>query len=549
MQRRHFTPGLMGAALLVVLVPSVTATADPGIDAVFNVRNFGATGNGVTDDAQAIRDTVAAAKAAGGGTVYIPAGTYLLASRQAAPGGFGLVQLVNVSNVEVIGDGPTSVVKLKAKDWRTTPEAHAFWCRRCDTVSFRDMRIDGSRDEPGFFGQERMSGVYAFESTSITVDRVRFEHVFGDGVQLVGSGPGDPTQPPVPVVLTQDVVVRDSEFFDNGRSGIGVQGSTRDMQFLDNDFEATSDQDIDFEPTGHRLGPENVLIQGNTMIHSTGAFSVTLGGQTSLVPARHIDFIDNVITNGSMQLFNLDDGLIEGNTLINVSTSPPTPTVNAIGAVTNSTFSDNLFERRSPGGQVVQFSIHSSKRPSGIVLENNEIRHTAGSTGVNFVQTGDGIVVRNNEITGAGGGVGVQVDLSVSDGLTRNGVQIVDNTIRNFDVAAIQLHTEGTARFGVVTMCRNTITDGQPTPTQDVGIRLQLVDVNSVAEAVVCNNIMGTGVVTRVMTNAVTRFRGTGSPEGSVQAPIGSAFIRTDEANRNYRKVANPGGATGWVGQ
>lgn len=544
-------PGIVCAVLLALVVPSAPAVADPGINAVFNVRDFGATGNGVTDDAQAFRDTVAAAKAAGGGTVYIPAGTYLMATRQTAPGGFGLIQMIDVSNVIVDGDGPTSVVKQKAKDWRTTPEAHVFWCRRCTEVTFQDFTIDGSRNEPGFLGQERMSGVYGFESTGITVQRMRFEHVWGDGVQVVGTGPGnlnDPDNPPVPVKLTQDILVQNSEFFSNGRSGIGVQGSTKDMQFLNNDFEAISDQDIDFEPTGHRLGPENVLIQGNTMIHSTDAFSVTLGGHTELVPAKHIRFIDNTITNGSLQMFNVDDGLLEGNTIINNATSPASPTINAIGAVTNSTLRDNVIERRSAGGMVIQVAIHSTKRPSNVLIENNEIRHTSGGTGVLFDQPGNGMVVRNNEITGSGGGVGVNVDLPVSDGLTRTGVEITDNTIRNFDVAAIQLHTIGTAKFGVVTMCRNTISDTQSTPTQDVGIKLSVVNVSSVAEAVVCNNIYGTGVVTRVITNAVTNFRGTGSPLGAVVAPIGSVFIRTDEANRRYDKVSGNGTANGWVG-
>jgi hypothetical protein len=535
-------------ALPVSPVPAFGETGGTSASAVFNVRDFGATGDGVTDDAQAIRDTVAAAKAAGGGTVYLPAGTYILGSRQAQSGGYGLVQLVGVSNVDVVGDGPTSVVKLRAKDWTTTPEAHAFWCKTCAGVAFRDLTIDGSRSDPGFLGQERMSGVYAFQSTSITVERVRFEHVWGDGVQLVGTGPGDPAAPPVPVVLTEDVTVRDSDFFDNGRSGIGVQGSTKQMQFLDNHFEGTSDQDIDFEPTGHRLGPENVLIQGNTIVHSTSAYSVTLGGHTSAVPARDIRFVDNTINTGSIQLFNVADSIVEGNTIINVATSQPTPTVNVIGAVTNTTFRNNTFERWSLSGPVVQFAVHTSKRPSGILVEDNEIRHTGGGSGVAFIQPGGDLIVRNNGITGSGGGIGVNLDMSASDGIARYGVRVVDNTIRNFDAAAIQLHTVGTARFGVATLCGNTITDDQPIPTQDIGIKLDLVDANSIAEAVICDNTMA-AVVTPATTDVVTRFRGTGSPEGVLRAPIGSVFFRTDEGHRRYDKVTGSGTMTGWVGQ
>ncbi|MGE4568392.1 MAG: glycoside hydrolase family 28 protein [Bacteroidales bacterium] len=42
----------------------------------YNIRNFGATGNGTTIDSKAINDAIEAASNAGGGTVFFPAGTY-----------------------------------------------------------------------------------------------------------------------------------------------------------------------------------------------------------------------------------------------------------------------------------------------------------------------------------------------------------------------------------------------------------------------------------------------------------------------------------------
>jgi polygalacturonase len=45
-------------------------------DAVFNVRDFGATGNGSTNDTPAIERAINAAAGAGGGTVEFPSGTY-----------------------------------------------------------------------------------------------------------------------------------------------------------------------------------------------------------------------------------------------------------------------------------------------------------------------------------------------------------------------------------------------------------------------------------------------------------------------------------------
>ena len=49
-------------------------------NAVFNVRDFGATGDGTTLDSPAINKAIAACAVAGGGTILVPAGTYLSGS-------------------------------------------------------------------------------------------------------------------------------------------------------------------------------------------------------------------------------------------------------------------------------------------------------------------------------------------------------------------------------------------------------------------------------------------------------------------------------------
>ena len=44
---------------------------------IFDVRGFGASGNGATKDTAAIQRAIDAAAAAGGGEILLPAGTYL----------------------------------------------------------------------------------------------------------------------------------------------------------------------------------------------------------------------------------------------------------------------------------------------------------------------------------------------------------------------------------------------------------------------------------------------------------------------------------------
>lgn len=45
---------------------------------MYNVKNYGAIGDGITDDAAAIQDAVSAANASGSGAIYFPSGSYLI---------------------------------------------------------------------------------------------------------------------------------------------------------------------------------------------------------------------------------------------------------------------------------------------------------------------------------------------------------------------------------------------------------------------------------------------------------------------------------------
>ena len=83
--RKHFilipaiasVVALLFSATSPATFPSLVQAADAP---VYNVKTFGATGDGKTVDTPAINKTIDAAAAAGGGTVYFPAGNYLSVS-------------------------------------------------------------------------------------------------------------------------------------------------------------------------------------------------------------------------------------------------------------------------------------------------------------------------------------------------------------------------------------------------------------------------------------------------------------------------------------
>jgi polygalacturonase len=70
----------MAAAASTVLTPGAQAQTAPmpgaGTSSVYDVKLFGAKGDGTTIDTPAINRAIEAASTAGGGTVRIPAGVY-----------------------------------------------------------------------------------------------------------------------------------------------------------------------------------------------------------------------------------------------------------------------------------------------------------------------------------------------------------------------------------------------------------------------------------------------------------------------------------------
>src|ERR1051326_3672180 len=66
----------IGAGNQTSLSQTSSDHAENGSSGIFNVRQYGAKGDGSTIDTRAINDTIAAAAVAGGGKVLFPAGTY-----------------------------------------------------------------------------------------------------------------------------------------------------------------------------------------------------------------------------------------------------------------------------------------------------------------------------------------------------------------------------------------------------------------------------------------------------------------------------------------
>src|SRR5215211_3167276 len=75
------------------------AYAATAAEVTINLRDFGATGDGVTDDAPAFQKALDALAAAGGGTLFVPAGEYVIAT-PVSKNFSGLASSITITGVE-----------------------------------------------------------------------------------------------------------------------------------------------------------------------------------------------------------------------------------------------------------------------------------------------------------------------------------------------------------------------------------------------------------------------------------------------------------------
>lgn len=190
------------------------AEALDGGKRVYDVMAFGAKADGETDDAWAIQAAINAAGAAGGGTVYIPAGTYLTSG----------VCIVS-DNVHIRGDGMGAtkvkcdydIARITGDTGSQSPQQdHALEAAfifgtsfaagsgaatvyNIENCSISDLEIDGGEDfdesEKDYIGGDykTIGGVFVYSCKNFEAARLYIHDCYSYGVAFVGSvDPGDP---------------------------------------------------------------------------------------------------------------------------------------------------------------------------------------------------------------------------------------------------------------------------------------------------------------------------------------------------------------------
>lgn len=108
-----FTLMKIFASVLLAVVLVGCATTQYATRKTYNVRDFGATGDGVTKDTVAFQKALDACAVHGGGDVMVPAGNYLIGSVQL---GYGTIVRLETNSV-IIGSGDTNDYPMMDIRW------------------------------------------------------------------------------------------------------------------------------------------------------------------------------------------------------------------------------------------------------------------------------------------------------------------------------------------------------------------------------------------------------------------------------------------------
>jgi Ca2+-binding RTX toxin-like protein len=210
--------------------------------AVFNVKDYGARGDGITDDTHAIQLAINAASKAGGGEVFIPKGTFIISGTNADGG-----VLTLKSSVNLVGDGQRQTTLKLADGSSEDIDGIVRTSTQVQTrgVTVRDLTIDGNQSNTTGTVHGLVSGtdsnVKAW-SLGLTVQAVTLTHCSGSGLVA------DP--------LTSLLTIKDSLATYNAEDGFstrfahdGSVGNGDSVFFYDNEAAHNGSDGFDVEYT------------------------------------------------------------------------------------------------------------------------------------------------------------------------------------------------------------------------------------------------------------------------------------------------------------
>ncbi|WP_424683471.1 right-handed parallel beta-helix repeat-containing protein [Frateuria sp. YIM B11624] len=326
--RREFLRRSLALGAAVLFAP-LSRGSSAATGKVVDVRSKGARGDGHSDDTAAIQAAIDALPA-GGGTVRVPAGNYMVDASRA-------ISLRSNVRLELAPDAQLTALPNALRRY------HVIRVWRVQNVQIVGGRIVGERDQHQGDTGEWGYGINIQAARNVTVDGTHISDCWGDGMWIGAFGRGANAD------LSEDVTVRNVVCTNNRRQGLSV-GPCKRVRILDSTFSDTHgtapQSGIDLEPM--RQGEaSDLLIQGCTMTGNKGC-GLEIHHSVSGVVVRQCTIRDNAgygVLAAQMTDLWVDGNTITGNGLNGVKLAGHTRDVKVTGNTLSSNSTRSL--RRS----------------------------------------------------------------------------------------------------------------------------------------------------------------------------------------------------------
>ncbi|NNE92767.1 MAG: hypothetical protein HKN23_14065 [Verrucomicrobiales bacterium] len=362
-------------------VSALAQKADPVPKKVADITDFGATPNDDTDDTTAIEKAIeAAANSEEIGTVFVPAGTFILSRRNAES---PILELP--PNTTFRGEGPASVLKYDPK----VNESN-FWRMLgapvdggTKNVVIRDLRLDGSNTHK-FYDKgktpEHNAGIWFYNRKhlieNVLVENVLAENFSGDCMAFSYNCIG--------------ITVRDCTLRNFVRQGIQMGGSENARDYL---VTGCRDLEHDVRPGGstihveHARGLKNVIIENNQCRKS-----ILAGGVDGMI-IRGNTIDGRLVGNGNKNLVIRDN-------IVRAFPEAKSATVQ-LGYTKGLVFKGNVIASADAetGVYIWGNSRYNSQPGEDVILSENRIE--AKTTGI-FFNGAKNVKIRDNIVKAAG---------------------------------------------------------------------------------------------------------------------------------------------------
>lgn len=504
-----------------------------GAAAGYSAKAFGAVGDGATDDTASIQSAIDTANAAGGGTVFLAPGTYVVSRTT------GQSYALSVkSNVELRGAGPTATTISLASS--TTNQTRIVFVGSASGVGLRDFGVDGNAsNQPTPRTQQH--AVLLDGSSHVLLDNLYLRNTGGDGTLIMGS-----TASAGPATVSR------CRYAATERNGLTLYNGHRDTRIVANYFHSDiSAHGIDSEPDESGFVPGNVVVMGNVLATPTnpGSESLQIGGSSASTPTEKWMVVGNTF-GGTIRMERAKDVQIVGNRISGSTQAGIYCTTHAENVVVSG---NNVTVNGIPG---IRFQYSLTEYPRNVVIADNVVTQLGNNRGI-MSEGADQVTIRGNVVRGSGLENGVMV-WATRD--MKNQV-VTDNHIMNF-TRGLRVETSGgTGMVRGLVIQGNRFDDDRSTISQQRAI--DILDTNDfVRDLVVGGNSVSTAHTIAVMNlHSHTTFLMTGlhggigvyssasSPGSVLTAPIGSLYLRRVDGGASttlYVKESGTGN-TGWV--